>query len=503
MQARFYTSYGNDPIFRLVDGATCPSADVSSIDAKRQAYSLLLHKGLIRIGLSVPATIPGSTVPTEYRIVSVTDPYGCNTNPTTGLTSFGPANPTAGIVSVYRRPLPSTNLGFLTAIMWDGRQPTLAQQSIDATRIHAQGNADPTTAQQQQVVDLNPESSLHRFMTAKRNTSMRPALRVAPMRWRNCLPVFLSASTILSPRVWPLLLGIRKACRSHRRSLTCTGRGSAPAVPKTETKALSNIVGRWRAAKSYSTTRLSILPVMSGLLVQLHIVSDVKVIPPPPPLVALDGELIVKVWSPPGDGVKRRVLVQDPGSLPVRMGERVHIEAKLSRKAFVYLVWVDSRGVSLIRCTPGTVKTPRRCVSPLPQSCPNGRSTAHPESTRGGPVEGDDGAWLDYVLLGAVPGLQPRVVATPIVEGHEGPPRTRGCAGPSTLSIGEFRDLVGAFSSVDIIPERFPVKSRLHKGWKGTLYNAFFVGTFNAMPKVLVQRFGWHLIAICRKSGTK
>ena len=57
---------------------------------------------------AVPATIPGSTVPTEYRIVSVTDPYGCNTNPTTGLTSFGPANPTAGIVSVYRRPLPST-----------------------------------------------------------------------------------------------------------------------------------------------------------------------------------------------------------------------------------------------------------------------------------------------------------------------------------------------------------------------------------------------------------
>ena len=154
VQARFYTSYGNDPIFRLVDGATCPSADVSSIDAKRQAYSLLLHKGLIRIGLPVPATIPGSTVPTEYRIVSVTDPYGCNTNPTTGLTSFGPANPTAGIVSVYRRPLPSTNLGFLTAIMWDGREPTLAQQSIDATLGHAQANAAPTTAQQQQIVNF-------------------------------------------------------------------------------------------------------------------------------------------------------------------------------------------------------------------------------------------------------------------------------------------------------------------------------------------------------------
>jgi hypothetical protein len=91
VQGRFYASYGNDPIFRLVDGATCPNADVSSIDAKRQAYSLLLSKGLIRIGLSVPITA-------EYRIVSVADPYGCNTNPVTGLTNFGPSGPTTGTV---------------------------------------------------------------------------------------------------------------------------------------------------------------------------------------------------------------------------------------------------------------------------------------------------------------------------------------------------------------------------------------------------------------------
>jgi hypothetical protein len=145
VQGRFYASYGNDPIFRLVDGATCPSADVSSIHAKRQAYSLLLSKGLIRIGLPVPATA-------EYRIVAVADPYGCNINPVTGLTNFGPSGPTTGTVSVYRRPLPSTNLGFLTTIMWDGREPTLAQQSIDATLTHAQGTAAPTAAQQQQIV---------------------------------------------------------------------------------------------------------------------------------------------------------------------------------------------------------------------------------------------------------------------------------------------------------------------------------------------------------------
>jgi SAM-dependent methyltransferase len=66
-------------------------------------------------------------------------------------------------------------------------------------------------------------------------------------------------------------------------------------------------------------------------------------------------------------------------------------------------------------------------------------------------------------------------------------------------SIGEFSRLVGRFRTVDIVPERFPVKSRLHKGWKGLAYNAVFVGTFNVLPRALVRRFGWHLLAICRK----
>ena len=47
---------GSDPIFRLVDGATCPGDDVSTLRAKRRAYKLLIDKGLIRIGLSIPAT---------------------------------------------------------------------------------------------------------------------------------------------------------------------------------------------------------------------------------------------------------------------------------------------------------------------------------------------------------------------------------------------------------------------------------------------------------------
>ena len=83
----------------------------------------------------------------QFQIIDVKDPYGCNTDPTTGLTGA-----TAGIVSIYRRPLPSANLGFLNTIMWDGREPDLFSQALDATLGHAQAKLPPTTAQQQQVV---------------------------------------------------------------------------------------------------------------------------------------------------------------------------------------------------------------------------------------------------------------------------------------------------------------------------------------------------------------
>jgi hypothetical protein len=94
VQDRFNASSGTDPIFRLVDGATCPTADISTLQNKLQAYSLLLSKGLIRIGLPIPAN-------TEFQVSAVSDPYNCNTNPATGLLS-----PTSGIVSIYRRPFP-------------------------------------------------------------------------------------------------------------------------------------------------------------------------------------------------------------------------------------------------------------------------------------------------------------------------------------------------------------------------------------------------------------
>ncbi len=78
---------------------------------------------------------------------------------------------------------------------------------------------------------------------------------------------------------------------------------------------------------------------------------------------------------------------------------------------------------------------------------------------------------------------------------HEGAPVLH------KYSPGEFRALVDVFQDVELVFERFPVKSRLHGGWKGLAFNTCFVGTFNALPRALVQRYGWHLLAFCRKAA--
>lgn len=153
VQARFDRTGGTDPIFRTVDGANCPSADVSTVAARRNAYSLLLNKGLIRIAISMPTA--------DFQITDIQDPYNC---PQT--TSTNPA--------MYRRPLPSTNLRFQTTVMWDGRESppgrsleaNLMQQAMDATAGHAEGAVTPTAAQLQQIVDF--ESPLYTAQSSDR-----------------------------------------------------------------------------------------------------------------------------------------------------------------------------------------------------------------------------------------------------------------------------------------------------------------------------------------------
>ena len=49
-------SLGLGAIFRTNDGSNSPTADVSSLEARRGAYSMVLSKGLIRVGIGVPTT---------------------------------------------------------------------------------------------------------------------------------------------------------------------------------------------------------------------------------------------------------------------------------------------------------------------------------------------------------------------------------------------------------------------------------------------------------------
>jgi len=64
-----------------------------------------------------------------------------------------------------------------------------------------------------------------------------------------------------------------------------------------------------------------------------------------------------------------------------------------------------------------------------------------------------------------------------------------------TYTAGEFREFLKEYDDVRVIPERFPVKSKLQKGFKALLFNTLFVGCFNVIPRVFVRRWGWHLMA--------
>ena len=152
VQARFDATGGTDPVFRTNDGSNSPDADVSTLEARRAAYSMLLSKALIRVGIGIPANA-------EFVLDAVDDPYG---------------HASATDLSLFRRPLPSTNLKFLSTLMWDGRETfkdpasqdcilgtsncfasmhfDLADQSNAATTGHAEAAQPLTSAQREAIV---------------------------------------------------------------------------------------------------------------------------------------------------------------------------------------------------------------------------------------------------------------------------------------------------------------------------------------------------------------
>ena len=67
------------------------------------------------------------------------------------------------------------------------------------------------------------------------------------------------------------------------------------------------------------------------------------------------------------------------------------------------------------------------------------------------------------------------------------------------FTVGDLQRMMGAFASCEIVMERFPVRTRIHTGFKAKLYNTMFVDLFNAMLSGITQRFGHHLLAYGRK----
>jgi cytochrome c peroxidase len=151
VRQRFFASAGHDVLFAPIDGANCPTARGSN----PANHSLLLTAGLIRIPLPILSNA-------QFTLSVVHDPYGCSITPDA---STGQPD-----VSVYRRPLPTTNLSFLSAVMFDGRetiQPLtnsvtfmdnlvtdLTHQATDATLIHAQAAQGPSASQLADIVDF-------------------------------------------------------------------------------------------------------------------------------------------------------------------------------------------------------------------------------------------------------------------------------------------------------------------------------------------------------------
>lgn len=141
IQARFAATQGTDPIFRVNDGASCPDAEISTAEARRTAFSLLLNRGVIRVELPIPADAEFELVASAGRLCAET---------------------ASGAVSVYRRPLPATNLKFISAVMWDGRLTSAGQsirqdledQANAATLGHAQASAPLPEATRRQIVDF-------------------------------------------------------------------------------------------------------------------------------------------------------------------------------------------------------------------------------------------------------------------------------------------------------------------------------------------------------------
>ena len=111
----------------------------SSVEERRRLYGLLLDKGdvLVRLALRLPTD---SESPAEFTLAGADDPslpdLGKVDLPGVGLVGDPAAYLayTGGQLWLHRRPLPTTNFGFLTAVTWDGRNTPSPNPAVASVR---------------------------------------------------------------------------------------------------------------------------------------------------------------------------------------------------------------------------------------------------------------------------------------------------------------------------------------------------------------------------------
>jgi cytochrome c peroxidase len=153
LQRRWDETEGADAVFAAIDGSNCPDLPQKA----KSSHSLLLERGLFRIGLAWPPRgEDGKAIAPDFRVEVVIDPTGCNTSKIYGLQSANPE------ISVFRRPRMTANLKYLAPgpdglnLMADGRETTLRSQAITAAKVHELANT-PSEEQLRRIVEFEAQ----------------------------------------------------------------------------------------------------------------------------------------------------------------------------------------------------------------------------------------------------------------------------------------------------------------------------------------------------------
>jgi hypothetical protein len=116
----FEDSDGLAPLFRRVDETLRPDSDISTREAREEAFGLLLKKGLTRFSRTIKPT-------SEFEVVAVDDPYGWST-------------PAA--FSNFRRIISTANAAHQSSVTWTGGpadvRTNLAGIMVGGTKFHGE-----------------------------------------------------------------------------------------------------------------------------------------------------------------------------------------------------------------------------------------------------------------------------------------------------------------------------------------------------------------------------